>query len=80
MRLRYQKDGKHAVAELLHCNSASFLFIDGKIRKLTNVISDSDMKEVSECVEHQKLSKSLEINPRVFELVRKELGEFEIIL
>ncbi|HKZ33817.1 MAG TPA: nucleotidyltransferase domain-containing protein [Candidatus Nanoarchaeia archaeon] len=80
MRLRYQKEGKHAVAELLHCNSASFLFIDGKIRKLTNVISDSDMKEVSECVEHQKLSKSLEINPRVFELVRKELGEFEIIL
>ena len=38
------------------------------------------MKEVSECVEHGKLSKSLEINQRVFELVKKELGEFEIII
>ncbi|MEK6897529.1 MAG: hypothetical protein AABW93_03295, partial [Nanoarchaeota archaeon] len=80
MRLRYQKDGKHAVAELLHCNGVSFLFVDGKIRKITTTVSDSDMKEVSECVEQQKLSKSLEINPRVFELVKKELGDFEIII
>ena len=80
MRLRYQKDGKNAVAELLHCNGASFLFIDGKIKKITATISDSDTKEVSEFIEQRKLSKSLEINPRVFELVRKQLGDFEIII
>ena len=80
MRLRYQKDGKNMSAELLHCNSASFLFEGENIKKLTDKIENSSMREVSECVEHQKLSKSLEINPRVFELVRRELGDFEIIL
>ena len=80
MRLRYQKDGKTMNAELLHCNGISFLFEGEKIKKLTDKIEDSSMKEVSECIGHQKLSKSLEINPRVFELVKKEFGEFEIIL
>ena len=80
MRLRYQKDGKTMNAEILHCNGISFLFEGGKIKKLTDKIEDSSMKEVSECVEHEKLSKSLEINPRVFELVKKELGDFEIII
>jgi len=81
MRLRYHgKDGKPATAELLHCNGVSFLFVGSKIKKLTNKIEDSSMKEVSECVEQGKLSKSLEINPRIFELVKKELGEFEIVL
>lgn len=79
MKLRYQKDGKPMTAELLHCSGASFLFVEGAIKKLTNTISNSDMKEVSEHVERQKLSKSLEVNPRIFELVRRELGEFEII-
>ncbi len=80
MRIRYNKDGKHASAELLHCNGVTFLFEGERIKKITDKIVDSSMKEVSECMEHQKLSKSLEINPRVFDLIRKELGEFEIIL
>ncbi len=80
MRLRYQKEGKQTIAELLHCNGVSFLFEGEKIKKLTDKIEDSSMKEVSECVQQQKLSKSLEVNPRIFELVRRELGDFEIIL
>ncbi|MEK6847571.1 MAG: nucleotidyltransferase domain-containing protein [Nanoarchaeota archaeon] len=80
MRIRYQKEGKHASAELLHCNGVSFLFEGEIIKKLTDKVENSNMKEVSECIEHQKLSKSLEINPKVFELVKRELGDFEIIL
>jgi predicted nucleotidyltransferase/uncharacterized protein (UPF0332 family) len=80
MRLRYQKDGKHAGAELLHCNGASFLFEGQIIKKITNKVEDSSMKEVSEFLNHQKTSKSVEINPRVFELVKRELGDFEIVL
>ena len=80
MRIRYRKDGKPMDAELLHCNGTSFLFIEGKIKKITNVVSDSDMKEVSACVEQQKAKKGVEINPRVFSLLQRELGEFEIIL
>ncbi|MDP3992292.1 MAG: nucleotidyltransferase domain-containing protein [Nanoarchaeota archaeon] len=79
MRLRYQRHGKPMTAELLHCSGASFLFFEGAIKKLTNTISNSDMKEVSSYLEQQKTSKSVDVNPRIFELVRRELGEFEII-
>ncbi len=80
MRLRYRKDGKPMVAELLHCDGASFLFIDGKVMKITNVINASDMKEVSSFLEQQKAKKGVEVNPGVFSILQKELGEFEIVL
>ena len=80
MRLRYKKAGKDMTAELLHCNGASFLFIEGDVKKITDKIENSNMKEVSECVEQQKSRKELKVHPRVFELVKKELGDFEIIL
>jgi len=80
MRLRYKKDGKDMTAELLHCNRVSFLFREEGVKKITNKIENSSMKEVSAYVEHQKSRKDVEINPRVFELVKKELGDFEIIL
>jgi predicted nucleotidyltransferase/uncharacterized protein (UPF0332 family) len=80
MRLKYHKDNKPMVAELLHCNGTSFLFAEGSIKKITNGISVSDMKEVSACMEQQKANKIIEINPRIFELIKKELGDFEIIL
>ncbi len=80
MRLRYKKDGKGMTAELLHCNGASFLFKEESIKKITNKIENSDMKEVSAYVEQQKSKKGLEVNPRVFDLLKKELGDFEIVL
>jgi len=82
MILKYKKDGKPMTAELLHCDGASFLFVEGKIRKITNTISDSDMKEVSAFLEQQKQGgkRGVEINPRVFCLLQRELGEFEIVL
>jgi len=80
MVLKYEKDGKPARAELLHCSGVSFLFEGEIIKKITDKVENSSMKEVSECMEHQKLSKTLEVNPKVFELVKKELGSFEILL
>jgi len=80
MRIKFKKDGKPMGAELLNCEGASFLFFEGKIKKITNEVKESDMKEVSAYVEGQKTKKGVEINPRVFELVKKELGDFEIVL
>lgn len=80
MRVKYKKSGKDSIAEVLHCQGMSFLFIDRSIKKVTNKIEESNMKEVSKVVEQQKSKKSVEINPYVFELIRKELGDFEIIL
>ncbi|MFH1311527.1 MAG: nucleotidyltransferase domain-containing protein [Nanoarchaeota archaeon] len=80
MRLKYTKAGKEMFAELLHCNGFCFLFAEGTIKKIRDKIEDSNMKEVSDYMEQQKSKKGFEINPKVFELVKKELGDFEIIL
>ncbi|MBM3228498.1 hypothetical protein FJZ20_01255 [Candidatus Pacearchaeota archaeon] len=80
MRLRYKKNGKDALAELLHCNGESFLFVDGNIKKITEKVENSNMKEVSNAIEQQKARKELEISSKIFELLKKELGEFEIVL
>jgi len=80
MRLKYKKSGKNMVAELLHCGGVSFLFRENQIKKLTENIEDSNMKEVSGCMEDQKSKKEIEINPKVFNLVKQELGDFEIVL
>jgi uncharacterized protein (UPF0332 family) len=80
MRIKYMKGGQNVNAELLHCNGTSFLFEGETVKKITDKIENSSMKEVSECMANQKMSKSLEIKPKVFELLKKELGDFEIIL
>jgi predicted nucleotidyltransferase/uncharacterized protein (UPF0332 family) len=80
MRLRYKKDGKDMTAELLHCNRISFLFMGENVKRITDKIENSSMKEVSACVGQQKSEKGLKVNPRVFDLVKNELGNFEIVL
>ncbi len=80
MRLKYKKAGKAMMAEILYTPSASFLFTEDGIKKITTKIENSDMKEVSAAVSQQKEDKTIEINPKVFDLVKKELGSFEITL
>ncbi len=80
MGIRYKKDGKDMVAELLHCNGVSFLFKEESIKKITDKIENSDMKEVSTYVEQQKLKKGLGVDLKVFELLKNEIGDFEIVL
>ena len=38
------------------------------------------MEEVSKVIEKQKGKFEVQINPKIFELLKKELGEFEIVL
>jgi predicted nucleotidyltransferase/uncharacterized protein (UPF0332 family) len=80
MKLRYNESGKESVAELLHCDEKSFLFKGQIIKKLADKIEDSNVEEVSEAVEKQKVKKIVKINPKVFELLKKELGDYEIVL
>lgn len=80
VRVKYKKGKKGSFAELLFCDGAGFLFAEGNVKKITNKIENSSMEEVSKYVEQQKSKKSLEINPHIFELLKKELGDFEIVL
>lgn len=80
MRLKYKENGKNNTAELLTCDGKSFLFKGNTVKKLTDKIEDSNMEEVGKAVEKQKSKSTVEINPQVFNLLKKELKDFEIIL
>ncbi|MFC1682319.1 nucleotidyltransferase domain-containing protein [Nanoarchaeota archaeon] len=77
MQIKY---GKNKFAEIVNCKSESFLLKENSIKKLTNTIVDSNMQELAKALETQKSQNKIEIDPKVFELVKKELGDFEIVL
>lgn len=78
IKIKYKENGNDKSADLLICDGKSFLFEGNKIRKLTDKIEESNAGEVTEAVSKQKLKKSIELNSKVFELLKKELGDFEI--
>lgn len=80
MRIKYKEKGKEQIAEILNCGGTSFLFSEGKVLKLGSKVEESNMEEVSKCVEDQKKRKEVQIDSKIFELLKKELGEFEIVL
>lgn len=83
MRLKYSKDGHEQVAELLNCEGVSFLFVEKNVRKISaesGKVENSGIDEVNEAIEKQKSQKKLEISPKIFEILKKELGNFELIL
>ncbi len=80
MLIKYKDKETERTSELLNCENVSFLFRDNKVKKLTDKIEDADMDEVAKAIEKQKGKKEVHIAPKVFELLKKELGEFEIVL
>ncbi|MDP3986764.1 MAG: nucleotidyltransferase domain-containing protein [Nanoarchaeota archaeon] len=80
LRFKDKKTGKPTSAEFLHCNGTNFLFIDNTVKKITSKIETSNMKEVSDCIEQQKTKKNIELDPKAFDTIRKEFGDFEIVL
>src|SRR3989344_2267138 len=81
MKIKFKKDGKEQIAEILNADGKTFLLSEGNaVKKITNNIENSNTQEVSEAVEKQKANKKISIYPKVFEVLKKELGDFAIIL
>jgi predicted nucleotidyltransferase/uncharacterized protein (UPF0332 family) len=76
MRIKLKEGG----AELLIASGNNFLFKDNKVFRVTSKIEESNMDEVSKALESQKDKKDVEFNPKVLEVIKKEFGEFEVIL
>ena len=74
------KFGKNKMAELLTADDKTFLIQGNIIKKLGDKAVITDMNEMAKAIETQKTKPSVQINPKVFELVKKELGDFEILL
>ncbi len=80
MRLKHGKDGKEHMAELIISGGESFLIEGNSIKKLLPKVQDSNMKELTDAIERQKANKSLQIDPKIFDVLRKELGDYELIM
>ncbi len=80
MILKYKEGEKEKAAELLIYDKEAFLFKDGKIKKITNKIEEASMDEVSKAMEKQKEKKTANMPFEIFTLLKKELGEFEVVL
>jgi len=70
------KKGKKAD---LFLTSPAFLIREGKIQKITNKIENSSHEEFQNILQQQK-GKSGKLTPEILDLLKKELGEFEIIV
>jgi uncharacterized protein (UPF0332 family)/predicted nucleotidyltransferase len=71
---------KEGIAEVLNCDGNSFFFKDNKVYKITDKVENSDMNEVSKCMANQKGEKEIHINPRIFSVIEKKFGNFEVLI
>ncbi|MEK6917718.1 MAG: nucleotidyltransferase domain-containing protein [Nanoarchaeota archaeon] len=77
MLLKYSKG---EIAELVSASDKSFLVQGSIIKEIGEKIVVSNMEALSKALQEQKDKKNISINPKVFDLLRKELGEFEILV
>jgi len=76
MRLKLKKK----IVEILNCDGNTFLFDSGVVKKVTTRLEDTNMDEVEKCIKGQKSNENVTINPKIFKVLEKELGKFEILM
>jgi uncharacterized protein (UPF0332 family)/predicted nucleotidyltransferase len=74
------KFGKNEMAEILNADDKTFFIQGNIIKKIDNKIEITDMTEMAKAIENQKTKSSVVIKPKVFEILKKEVGDFEIVL
>ena len=67
-------------AELVLTNTGNFIVQGSTIKKITNKLEDSSIQELNKAISAQKGELKTKISPKIFEILRKELGEFEIVM
>ena len=68
------------IAELVLTDSAAFLIREGKLEKVTNKIEKASQEELEAALKEQKNKTNIETKSQVFSILKKELGDFEIII
>ena len=70
---------KDKQVEIVNADGKTFLFDGNSVKKVLDKISDSDFSEFEKALEKQKEKFEFSINPKVFDILKKEYGEFEIL-
>ncbi len=67
-------------AEMIITNSGAFIVQGTTIKKITNKLENSNIEELNKAIAEQKGKLQTKTNSKIFEVLRKELGDFEILL
>jgi len=76
LKLRY----KEGVADIVKYGKDVYLIRGNVIKKITSKVEDSNAEELNKSFEGRDKQASIEIDSKAMDLIRKELGSFEIIL
>ncbi len=81
MTIKYKEKDKEKKAGLILTDKQTFLIEEGgKISKITTKIIKSNKQEFDKALSEQKKDKlKIELNSRIFEILKKKFGNFEII-
>ena len=80
IKIKYKEKGKERLGSIIVANGMVFFVTKDSVDKLTNKLEKSNTQELSKAMESQKPGKSFEINPKIFEILKKHIGSFEIVL
>ena len=71
---------KTEMAELIFADDKAYLIKDNIVKEIGEKIKIVEMGELAKSIETQKTKNSVMINPKVFEILKKEIGDFEIVI
>ena len=66
--------------ELIATDVGVFIIKGASVKKVTDKVKDSTIEEFNEALKAQKDKLQTQLNPAVFEIIRREFGHFEIVL
>lgn len=78
-KARMQIVSKGGRAELVITNKGAFIVQGTTIKKITTKLVESSFNEMNEAVKAQIGEVQTKVSPKIFEILRKELGDFEIV-
>ena len=71
---------KNNRAELIFTEQEAFLIEGQSIKKITDKVENSNPEALNKAIASQKGKLQIKFSPKIFELIRKELGDFEIVI
>ena len=75
---KFRLKAKNKIYELVLTGDSAFLIDEGKVSKITNKIEKSRVEELNEALSKQ--NKEIKFESKIFDILRKEIGDFEVIL
>jgi len=65
--------------EIVNTGGKTFLFEGNNIKKITGKVEESTLEEFEKALAEQKEKQEFEIDSKIFEVLKKEYGNFEIV-